>query len=127
MASGGQFPTVEDAQEVREAFGHENAPYDQFLEDCYVVNPEGWVSSDILWADYVKWAAAHNAQNRLHRNQIRYAIKEGSTWPLVLGRKSSGKRGLRGMSRKTVLIEVDDLDAAHYDYDEEELHNETDG
>lgn len=98
MRTNGEFPVVADAAEAQEEFQIQNAPMDSFLEEFFVKNPEGFVSTGLLWDAWERWRLKHRKPAIYYQNTIRQAVKENTSWPLRFARPGGKARGLKGIS-----------------------------
>lgn len=97
-----KFPRPDGEKEAVEAFLEENNPFDAFLNDRFNRNQDGYVSTEILWAEWEDWRKKMEVKTHVSRTKIREKLRNESTWALRNFRpKFSGGRGLRGLSQKT--------------------------
>lgn len=95
-----KFPMPENSNALIEEYHTINNPMDEFLTARFSPNPGGFVSSDVIYANWSDWSKGLRI-SPLSKAQLVYRLIQDSTWNLTRARLGGGgNRGVRGMSLK---------------------------
>ena len=108
VTQGDKFVMPESASDAVEMYHLQNNPFDHFLEERFVKNPDGFVSTEYIWENWNDWIKCNHIRNVLiPRNQLVYKIQGESSWDLSRFRQGGGgKRGLKGLSIRKIYKEI---------------------
>lgn len=92
-----RFPLTRDGITLLEEYTSANNPVDDFMEEYFVPDKNGFVPSSVIYARWEMWVKRTGARRHSPRKLTQY-LKEGSSWQLVNARiGKSGARGLQGL------------------------------
>jgi putative DNA primase/helicase len=103
-AGGLGWPEPDAAERIRTGFRIKNNPLDAFLEARFVRKEDGFVTSEALWGEWVKWKKENEVKMQIGRNFLALRLEEESTWKIERSRKrivvdgeEQQVRGMRGL------------------------------
>lgn len=86
-----------------------NNPFDSFLENRFIKNQNGFVSTEVVWQQWLKWLETNQVKVSIPRDQITRRILAESSWNVRRSRPAQGgPRGLAGMSLKPEYLKEED-------------------
>jgi putative DNA primase/helicase len=88
----GNFLTPDSMTEAFSRFADESDPVRGFMRDISALDPDGWVTRELLWDLYQGWAVDNGIRNPLTRAQL-YQRVGAAGW---VERKRQGVRGFVG-------------------------------
>lgn len=95
-----KFPMPANSNALIEEYHTINNPMDEFLMSCFTPNTGGFVSSEVVHANWREWGKGLRIPP-LSKAQLVYRLIQDSTWSLTRARLGGGgNRGIRGMSLK---------------------------
>lgn len=101
-----KWPVPERAEEWHKRYRSQNNGADPFLEAVGIKNPEGFVSFDVLWSEFLGWKRRNDVRMHLSRNKFTDWLMEEGTWDVWKVRHGKeGNRGFMGMSLKMIADE----------------------
>lgn len=103
LEAGLGFPVLEEAEEDLEEYRLENSPMDVFLDECFVRDPNGFVSTSLLESTWEQWRVRKKIATIIPKTRIRNEVMEKSSWSLSPYRIRNGPRGIVGLSPKEDL------------------------
>ena len=100
VTKGERFIMPGSAEETIQMYHLQNNPFDHFLEERFVRNTDGFVSTEYIWESWNDWIKSNHIRNVfIPKNQLVYKIQTQSSWDLSRHRQGGGgKRGLKGLS-----------------------------
>ena len=95
-----RFPAPRKAEDAVKLYHLQNNPFDHFLEERFLKNPQGFVATEMVWGQWVDWLERNGVKGvHVPRNQIALQIESQSSWNVYRHRPSAdSKRGLKGLS-----------------------------
>ncbi len=95
-----RFPAPRKAEDAVKLYHLQNNPFDHFLEERFLKNPQGFVATEMVWSQWVDWLERNGVKGvHVPRNQIALQIESQSSWNVYRHRPSAdSKRGLKGLS-----------------------------
>ena len=103
-----RFPLTKDGVVLLEEYMSANNPVDHFLEEYFVPDKNGFVTSSVIYARWEMWVRKTGAK-RLSARRLTQYLKEGSSWQLANAR--IGKSGARGVQGLRAIPMSEDLDS----------------
>lgn len=116
--SAKKWPMPAGTQEILDIYHLTNNPFDTFLEEFFVKDRTGFVSSTDLLAMWDLWAARHNVKLGIYTPHLPWKLETESSWDVRASRKGNGPRGLGGLSVKMQWAHMLKVDWRH-DNDED--------
>ena len=95
-----RFPAPQKAEDAVKLYHLQNNPFDHFLEERFLRNPQGFVATEMVWGQWIDWLERNGVKGvHVPRNQIALQIEGQSSWNVYRHRPSAdSKRGLKGLS-----------------------------
>lgn len=103
-----RFPMPHKSEDAIRLYHLQNNPFDHFLEERFLKNPDGFVATEMIWGQWMDWLERNGVKGvHVARNQITLQIESQSSWNVYRHRPGSdSKRGLKGLSLRKNFEEL---------------------